>query len=283
MHHHGHETPSASSDDSQTVGHGPTNPVLSVQDTAGQRVFYSFPNTPDTRSPVLPRSEASGSEHTTEYEDSDDLDEGEGDDGLPPGRRPRSTPTSSRWQSRVRRFKRRIRHTWQTFHEFMTAPLWAALASLLVACIQPLQHALYQHLPPVKGAIAAAGNCSIPVTLVVLGAYFYSPPEPPAARRLPEHQNLERSASRTSLLESLRDVFLSKKSGRDGGSLWVSASKPAKAGETRTVVVAILARMIVTPLVLLPLMVPATKYDVQRVFDECVPFLSFLFFCYAGN
>ncbi|KAI1783812.1 hypothetical protein LXA43DRAFT_1102101 [Ganoderma leucocontextum] len=43
-----------------------------------------------------------------------------------------------------------------------------------------------------KGAIAAAGNCSIPITLVILGAYFYSPPEPPA-RHLPEHQHRERT------------------------------------------------------------------------------------------
>ena len=274
MHHHGRVTPaSTSSDDSHTIGHGPTNPGLSVEDTTGQKVFYSFPNTPDTRSAALPQSESSGSGHTTEYEDSDDLD---GEDELPPGRRPRTAPTSSRWQSAVRRSKRKVHRTWQTFREFMTAPLWAALASLVVACIQPLQHALDEHLPPVKGAIAAAGNCSIPITLVVLGAYFYSPPEPPAAsaRHLPEHQHLhehlERTASRTSLLESVRDVFSSKSSRRDGGSLRVSARKPGRAGETRTVVVAILARMIITPLVLLPLMIPATKYDVQKVFDECV-------------
>ena len=246
---------------------------MSVENTTGQKVFYSFPNTPDTRSAALPQS-GSSSEHTTEYEDSDDFSgEGEGDDELPPGRRPRTAPTSSRWQSRVRRLKRRMRNTWQTFREFMTAPLWAALASLVVACIQPLQHALDQHLPPVKGAIAAAGNCSIPITLVVLGAYFYSPPEPVVARRLPEHQQLERTTSRTSLMESLRDVFTIKKKTRREG-LRVSASKPARPGETRTVVVAILARMIITPLVLLPLMIPATKYDVQRVFDEYVFFPS---------
>ncbi|PIL23170.1 hypothetical protein GSI_14479 [Ganoderma sinense ZZ0214-1] len=276
IHHHGRASPaSTASSDSHTIGHGSTNPGLSVEDTTGQKVFYSFPNTPDTRFAALPRSEGSGSGHTTDYEDNDDFDfdgEGAGEDELPPGRRPRTTPTSSRWQSCARRCKRKVRNAWQTFGEFMTAPLWAALASLVVACIQPLQHALHEHLPPVKGAIAAAGSCSIPITLVVLGAYFYSPPEPAPARRLPEHQDrhLERTASRGSLLESVRDVFSPKKSRRDGGSLRVSAAKPARAGETRTVVVAILARMIVTPLVLLPLMIPATKYDVQQVFDDPV-------------
>ena len=43
--------------------------------------------------------------------------------------------------------------------------------------------------------------------------------------------------------------------------------------------VAILARMIITPLVLLPLMIPATKYDVQRVFDEYVFFPP----CFVGS
>ncbi|KAJ6466560.1 hypothetical protein C8R47DRAFT_1326210 [Mycena vitilis] len=52
---------------------------------------------------------------------------------------------------------------------FMTVPLWAALASLVVACVQPLQHALDAHMQPVKGAVTSAGpgNCSIPLTLIV--------------------------------------------------------------------------------------------------------------------
>ena len=163
-----------------------------------------------------------------------------------------------------------------TFREFMTVPLWAALASLVVACIPPLQHALDAHLPPVKGALASAGNCSIPVTLVVLGAYFYAPPDPAEERaraeRLRERERGLRSASRTSLLiESVKDMFSIKAApARSESALGAPASaKPAaRPGETRTVVVAILSRMIITPVVLLPLMVVSTKFDLQEVFAE---------------
>ena len=57
----------------------------------------------------------------------------------------------------------------------MTVPLYAAFLSLIVALIPPFQHALNMHVKPIKGALEAAGACSIPVTLVVLGAYFYTP------------------------------------------------------------------------------------------------------------
>jgi len=67
-----------------------------------------------------------------------------------------------------------LKRAWHAINGFMTPPLWAALLSLVVACVQPLQHFLDQHFPPVKGALSAAGSCSVPVTMVVLGAYFYN-------------------------------------------------------------------------------------------------------------
>ncbi|EJF56804.1 hypothetical protein DICSQDRAFT_93144 [Dichomitus squalens LYAD-421 SS1] len=268
---------SLSSDGSQTVAHGGpnTNPELSVENTTGGKIFYSFPNTPATRSGDLTRS---GSATNTEVEDDDDDEVG---DVLPPGRRPRTTPTSSRVQARMRRLRHKTRTAWRTFREFMTVPLWAALTSLVVACIQPLQHALDDHFPPVKNAIASAGDCSIPITLVVLGAYFYTPPDPDAEQRararrgreegLPEHQRqVERSASRASLLESVRDMFSMKSVRRAEGGSSASARKGARPGETKTVVVAIMSRMIITPLVLLPLLALSAKYDWQRVFDDPV-------------
>lgn len=54
---------------------------------------------------------------------------------------------------------------------FMTAPLWAATLSLVVALIHPLQVFL-DSLEPVVGALQTSGACSIPLTMVVLGAYF---------------------------------------------------------------------------------------------------------------
>ncbi|KAJ1018477.1 hypothetical protein NDA18_006628 [Ustilago nuda] len=54
---------------------------------------------------------------------------------------------------------------------FMTAPLYAAVISLVVAVIPPLQK-LMDSLEPLVGALETAGACSIPLTMVVLGAYF---------------------------------------------------------------------------------------------------------------
>ncbi|CDO71081.1 hypothetical protein BN946_scf184844.g85 [Trametes cinnabarina] len=257
---------SVSSQDSRTKPQAGGNPRVSVEEANGRKFFYSFPNTPASRLTELPS--ASGT--TTEYEDNDVEDDDEFQ--LPPARRTATEPTSSRWQSRMRRLGRKVRKAWRTFREFMTAPLWAALASLVVACIQPLQHALDEHFPPVKGAIASAGNCSIPITLVVLGAYFYTPPDTEEQkRRLPEHNSQPQwSESRASLLDNVREMFSSKRRAERQQALGASAKKQLRPGETKTVVVAILSRMIITPLLLLPLMVLSTKFDLQEVFDDPV-------------
>lgn len=63
------------------------------------------------------------------------------------------------------------------FVQFMTMPLFAALASIIVAITPPLQHFLDERVHPVKAFLTAAGNCSIPVTLIILGAYFYQEPQ----------------------------------------------------------------------------------------------------------
>ncbi|KAL7277133.1 hypothetical protein ACG7TL_008978 [Trametes sanguinea] len=260
---------SVSSEGSQAKPQSGANPRVSVEEVNGRKFFYSFPNTPASRRTDLPGTSASGT--TTEDEDNDVEDEDGDDFQLPPARRVATQPTSSRWQSRMRRFRRKFGKVWRTFREFMTVPLWAALASLLVACIQPLQHALDEHLPPVKGAIASAGNCSIPITLVVLGAYFYTPPDDEQKKRLPEHHVLPpRNDSRTSLLDNVREMFSSKRRAERQSALGASAKKQSRPGETKTVVVAILSRMIITPLILLPMMALSTKFDLQEVFDDPV-------------
>lgn len=81
--------------------------------------------------------------------------------------------------STLQRLKRK---TQQAFHYFvvlptqavlgfMTAPLWAAVLSLVVALIQPLQRFI-DSIEPVVGALQTSGACSIPLTMIVLGAYF---------------------------------------------------------------------------------------------------------------
>lgn len=145
------------------------------------------------------------------------------------------------------------------FNDFMTVPLWAALASIIVACVQPLQHTLEVHLFPIKGALASAGNCSIPVTLVVLGAYFYTPKDdsPPPPEPIDTHL---REQSTTSLIESVRSMFK-----KDADRRKPAVKRP---GETKTVVIAVVSRMIITPMLLMPLMAYSAKFDIQAVFEE---------------
>jgi auxin efflux carrier family protein len=158
-----------------------------------------------------------------------------------------------------RQARRRLRRGWVALNDFMTMPLWATLASLLVACVRPLQNILDNHMEPVKGALAAAGNCSIPLTLVVLGAYFYVPPEETSGRG---PIALPTSTSADSLADSFRDMVFFKRKRLAGHS------QPVTPGETRTVIIAILSRMIITPLLLLPLMAASAKFDWQRVLEE---------------
>ncbi|KAI0371387.1 hypothetical protein BV20DRAFT_965606 [Pilatotrama ljubarskyi] len=196
---------------------------------------------------------------------------------------PSPAPRRHRWKTS----KQKAVKAWRTFRDFMTVPLWAALASLIVACIRPLQYTLDQHMPPIKGAITQAGKCSIPITLVVLGAYFDTPSadssntgqEGRSSETLPLHRGYGTckgaSLSRTSLiLENVREVLA-----RTGGKreeqrmalgLGTSAKKKTRPGETKTVLVAILSRMIITPLLLLPLMVLSRKWAFQDVFKDPV-------------
>lgn len=160
----------------------------------------------------------------------------------------------------------------------MTVPMWAALLSLVVACVQPAQHALQEHMQPVKGALVAAGNCSIPVTLVVLGAYFNSeekkevsivaPSEEPATIAGTSESRRHWSSSEISvatLKGSLRDAFKLRKPGKSSPE---SKQERERRGETATVLVAILSRMILAPALVLPAVAALALFDLQRVTDE---------------
>lgn len=184
----------------------------------------------------------------------------------------------------------------------MTAPLWAAILSLVVALIQPLQHALDVHLWPVKAAVSQAGACSIPLTLIVLGAYFYKAPPPEEegrkrknGRKVRSESRWRRVASQTSLVNSVREMF-SLKGGRaidsdadddlDGEDVWDEeerrgrrerrerreSEKNEQKGETKTVIIAIVARMVIVPALFLPVMVLGAWLDLPTVFEECVAF-----------
>ena len=220
--------------------------------------YYSFPNSPSQSQRRL----APGRFTPTDPSESDVSSEDELPSVDPAARRRHigtTEPTSTRLQSFFRRLRYRICRIWWAVKVFMTVPLWAALASLFVACIQPLQHALEYHMQAVKGALNAAGNCSIPLTLVVLGAYFYEPPRNPAVRADGPVNGIATRNSSSSLILNVKRLL-------NGGATRAGAS--GRPGETKTVVVAVLSRMVITPLLLLPLITLLTVLNVQPVFDE---------------
>jgi predicted permease len=231
-------------------------------------VFHSFPNSPAQMATPLPivsggQTPQSG---TTEVPTPD---EGGVDEFPAPVTRTRSAPT---WWSR---FTKRAKAFWTAFNDFMTVPLWAALASLIVALVQPLQHGLDEHFPPIKNALDQAGKCSIPITLIVLGAYFYQPPDPEAeakrtgeirlgAEETDEERRNRNRLSQTSLVGSVKSMFKLDTFGKRNHEE-VPEVHP---GETRTVWVAVLSRMVITPLLLLPAIALSAYLDWHSVFEE---------------
>jgi len=147
-------------------------------------------------------------------------------------------------------------------------------------------------MQPVKGALTQAGHCSIPLTLVVLGAYFYTPTEnetgesSAAAAAVERRRALTTVRSSGSLFDSVRDMLKLKTHWRNyahsrtrssGSVSSMMTSSPSSSrrevgrpGETKTVVIAILSRMIIVPVLLLPLMAMSTWYDWHAVFADPV-------------
>ncbi|KAJ7600597.1 auxin efflux carrier [Mycena floridula] len=232
---------------------------------AGSKFYNSFPNSPNMSRINLSENEPTSSVSTIvasspHGSDSDsDLEDMENNDS--------SLPTTSSFPPQpsathvfLRNSRQRISKSWSAFCEFMTVPLWAALASIVVACIGPIQHALDVHLQPIKGALASAGSCSIPITLVVLGAYFYQPPAEEDSK-----QNRPRSKKSQSLLRNVREMFSDRKNSSRKNQV-----EPVRPGETKTVAIAVISRMILTPMILLPLMGLASRFALHEIFDDPV-------------
>ena len=238
------------------------NPDLSVQPQdiiqapprqirrQSHHLFYSFPNSPHKSSTSLPSNSDPEPESTN-----------------------------------VRVWKK-IKATLLTVSKFMTPPIWAALASLVVACIRPIQHVLEAHLSPVRGALTSAGNCSIPLTLLVLGGYFdaakggadlqqlrptdHDEDTTPRPGEDGHHRGLERPLSGATLVGTWSRAW------KDLKIKVVRASPETpmmRKGETATVFVSVMSRMIITPLLLMPACVLLAKYATHDVFDELSSFL----------
>lgn len=176
-------------------------------------------------------------------------------------------PLWSRENIFASRAPRAGRTIWRKVNNFMTPPLWASVASLVVALYQPLQHFIGSSLRPLRGAITQAGHCSIPLTLVVLGAYFHRAPD---KSKLPSADDLE--SQRTTSLSQLRRFFCLESESHMGAiRLHTNASKLGSSGEGRMIFVIILARMFIVPLLLLPLVVLGALRGSPGVFKEYVP------------
>jgi hypothetical protein len=181
-------------------------------------------------------------------------------------------PVWSRKNTLTQRAARAGGTIWRRVTNFMTPPLWASVASLVVALYQPLQHFIGSHLKPIRGAITQAGDCSIPLTLVVLGAYFHRAPE---KSRLPPSDDLE--SQRATPLSQLRKIFCLE-SEDQMGLIRLRANTPqlGNSGEGRMVFAIILARMFIVPLLLLPLVVLGARRGSPHVFKEYVSAVSII-------
>ncbi|WRT65095.1 uncharacterized protein IL334_002037 [Kwoniella shivajii] len=177
-------------------------------------------------------------------------------------RRPLEPPQSP-FQSLVRRSKNRARAILKSVNAFMTVPMYAALLSIFIAMIPPLQ-AQMARLKPLEQAIKGAGQCSIPVTLVVLGAFFYTPPEAKSSINLPASPPQSTKNGIAGYLENKIKSLAGKNN-----------NKPkAYPGENRTVFVAIISRMIIVPLLMLPVIALIAKYDPFEAAEDPVFILA---------
>jgi len=211
-----------------------------------QKVFQSFPSTP-----IYPRSVSSSSSSSSSSDSEEDAPE----QRLLPSTQP---------------FYIRILPVILKVNSFITAPTWAALLSLIVACMPPLQHAMTEHMQPVKKALSAAGACSIPLTMIVLGAYFHVEPVEKGGllgqlKRLMRRKN----ARESSLARRVRDMVEGHHLPQETGER-IKGPHDSFPGETRTVVVAVVSRMILTPLVLLPLLTLLLASGATEVFSDPV-------------
>ena len=175
-------------------------------------------------------------------------------------------PVWSRRNTFVERVVRAAGKIWRRVICFMTPPLWAAIVSLVVALNQPVRYFIDMNLWPLRGAITQAGNCSIPLTLVVLGAYFHRPADKSMPPPLEDF-----GPRRAGPLSQLRKLFCLESESRMGAlRLESDASMRGDRGEGSTIFVLILARMIITPLILLPLVVLGALRGSPGVFKEYV-------------
>ncbi|BGP48155.1 hypothetical protein JCM10450v2_004027 [Rhodotorula kratochvilovae] len=250
--------------------------VVQTQRKKRARMFRSFPTTPtasvySASEPDAGSSASDDWDHTTTDDEGEDAEWG-AERGF--GRRWLDGGRMVRVRRAARRAGHKVKRFWAKFSDFMTVPLWAAVLSLVVACIPPLQSTLNK-AEPLKAAIRSAGSCSVPITLVTLGAYFYRPstaaaadtsPLRPAEREAPPSQRKPLRSFSTAVLRRLRNPWAPLPPS-SAASLARGSGTGSGRGETRTVVVAVMTRMVIVPLVLIPLFAYYAKVTVNVADD----------------
>ncbi|RXK37203.1 endoplasmic reticulum protein [Tremella mesenterica] len=221
-------------------------PRKHVTRTESGREFWGLPEAPRRQRLML----------SPEPEDSSDEDD---EDDLTPlslRRRNTSTPPTTRLRALMSQIKHGARTTLKAVNAFMTVPMYAALLSIFIALIPPLQASIGK-IKPFEEAVRSAGQCSIPVTLVVLGAFFYAPSQP----SIPPPQSPSESNTSLGYFErKFRSI--------------VHSSNPVYSGENKTVFVAVISRMVVVPLLMLPLIALIARTDPFEAAEDPVFILS---------
>lgn len=287
----GEPSPSGSFNENATL---PVRPGLAPPNYIRKSSYFfrSFPNSPNQSRISLVNPEDMHVEREEEEEDG-------GRNAEPFARQPLHRRQSSRYSVQSQSepptalqayLLYPLVNFWHVFTDFMTVPLYAAFLSIIVALAPSLQHALEVHLYPIKGALESSGSCSIPVTLVVLGAYFYKEKDPsvsgiPTTRMEDtgvtsngvdvENRSSLPTSTRPSAVEHCRELFAKLKptgKARKQRPPYLQTEDENKPlpGETKTVIVTLLSRMVLTPLVLMPLVTLAAKEDWHQVFEDPV-------------
>lgn len=151
-------------------------------------------------------------------------------DSLTPSRAPEPTGWKRLWAKYVVR-------PWHVFIEFMTVPLWASLLSFAIVLVPPVQK-LLGSLDFFVGSIEDMGQCSIPLSILVLGSYFSGSDAPG-----------------TDLVnQSLFSAFSGEDQQHNEGEerRRAAAEDWEKRMTWRTIIAASVSRMIVSPLLLTP-------------------------------
>ncbi|KAH9451427.1 hypothetical protein MJO28_009064 [Puccinia striiformis f. sp. tritici] len=125
--------------------------------------------------------------------------------------------------------------------ELLNPPLIAAFAAIFVACIKPLQDGLGS-IQPLREFISTAADAAIPLTLVLLGAFFHRPPKDkkPQTYDAPQKDDGTQTDDATETDDSKSQLTKEKRV-----HSWTSLLD---------ITLTLLARHIITPLMLLPVL-----------------------------